>query len=91
MPIVCMLPAIICSIFCDEEKTSWDLHGIVKAWVEPKYREVKRLVRPILEWLIWSCVNGRNKETSATGTYMSVVTPPPPPIENFESLAESAP
>ena len=38
VPIVFMLPEIHGPIFCDEEKTSWGLHVIVKAWVEPKYR-----------------------------------------------------
>ena len=52
------------------------MNGIVKVWVEPKDTEVKRLVRPILEWLIWSCVKGRNEETSAAETDMSVVTLP---------------
>ena len=59
-------------IFCDEGKKSWELHGIVKAWVEPKDREVRRLVRPILEWLIWSCAKGRNEETSAAETDTNV-------------------
>ena len=30
----------------------------------PKDREVKRLVRPILEWMIWNCVKEINEETS---------------------------
>ena len=49
VPIVVMLPAILGTIFCNEGKTSWELHRIVKVWVDPKYREVKQLVRPILE------------------------------------------
>ena len=61
VPIVVMMPAIFGPIFCYEEKKSWELHGIVKVWVEPKDREAKRFVRPIIEWLIWSCVNGRNE------------------------------
>ena len=52
VPIVVMLPSILSPIFCGEEKTSWELHRIVKSWVEPKDREVKRLVRAILEWMI---------------------------------------
>ena len=70
-----MLSAIIGSIFFDEERKSWELHIIVKAEVYPKDREVKRLVRPILKWLIWRCVKGRNEEKSAAEKYMSVVSP----------------
>ena len=46
----------------------------MKALVDPKYKEMKLLVRPILEWMIWICVKGINKETSAAETDMSVVT-----------------
>ena len=60
VPIVVMLPSILGPIFCGEGKTSWEYHRIVKSWVEPKDREVKQLVRPSLEWLIWSWVKGRN-------------------------------
>ena len=56
VPIIVMLPKILGPIFCDEEKMSWELHIMVKSWVEPKDREVERLVRPIIEWLIWICV-----------------------------------
>ena len=35
MPIVVILPAILGPIFFDEEKASWELHRIVKSWVEP--------------------------------------------------------
>ena len=56
VPIFVILPSILGPIFCGEEKTSWGLRRIFKSWVEPKDREVKRLVRSILEWLIWSCV-----------------------------------
>ena len=76
MPIVVTLPSILGPISCGERKISWELHRIVKAWVEPKDREVKRLVRPILEWLIWSCVKGRNEDTSAAETDMTMVTFP---------------
>ena len=31
MPIVVMLPSILGPIFCGEEKTSWELHRIVKS------------------------------------------------------------
>ena len=76
VPIVFMLPAILDPICCDEGKTSLDLHRIMKAWAEPKDREVKLIFQPILEWLIWSCVKGRNEEISYAETDMSVVTHP---------------
>ena len=44
---------------------SWELHIIVKSWVYPKDKKVKRLVRPILDWMMWSCVKGRNEDTRA--------------------------
>ena len=69
-----MLSIILGPIFCGGEKTSWDLHIVLKAWVEPKDRYVKHLVRPILEWLIWSCKKERNEYTSVVETDMSVVT-----------------
>ena len=59
-----MLPSILGPIFCGEGKTSWELHIILKEWVEPKDREVKRIVCPILEWLIWSGVKGIYEDTS---------------------------
>ena len=71
-----MLPSILGPIFCGEEKTSWELHIIVKACVEQKYKEVKQIVSHILEWLIWRCVKERNKKTSAAETDMSVVALP---------------
>ena len=71
-----MLPSILGPILFGEEKTSWELHRIVKSWVEPKDTEVKRLVRPILEWLIWRHMKGRNQDTSAAETYITVVTLP---------------
>ena len=71
-----MIPSIFGQIFCDEGKISRELKIIMKAWVDPKDRDVKQLVYPILEWLIWSCVKGRNEETSAAETDMSVVTLP---------------
>ena len=82
-----MLPAILAPIFCDEEKTSWELHVIVKAWVDPKEREVKQLIRPTLEWLIWICMKGRNEETSATEKGHERGHPP---ISKTEILAETA-
>ena len=81
-----MLPSILGPIFCGEEKTSWELHIIVKSWVEPKYKEVKRLVRPILEWLVWSCVKGRDEDTSAAETDMTVVTLPYQKLKSWQKL-----
>ena len=46
----------------------------MKAWVEPKEREVKQIVRLILEWLIWSYMKGRHEDTIASKTDMTVVT-----------------
>ena len=86
VPIVFMLPAILGPIFCDEVKTSWELHVIVKAWVEPKDMELKRLFCPILEWRIWSCVKGLNEETSAAETDMSVVTLPYQKLKTWQKL-----
>ena len=48
VPIVVMLPSILGLTFCDQEKTSWELHRIVKERVEQKEREVKQIVRTIL-------------------------------------------
>ena len=86
VPIVVMLSAILGPIFCDEGKISWELHGIVKGWLDPKDRDVKRLFRPILEWIIWSCVKGRNEETSTAETYMSVVTLPSQYLKSWQKL-----
>ena len=47
VPIVFMLSSILGSIFCGEVNTTWELHRIVKAWVKPKYREVKQTVHHI--------------------------------------------
>ena len=71
-----MLPEILGPIFCDEEKKSWDLYRIVKTWVEIKDTKVKRIVSPIIEWLLWSCLKVRNEYTSALETEMIVVTLP---------------
>ena len=81
-----MLPASLGPIFCDEEKKPWDLHAIVKAWVEPKDRDVIQLVRPILEWMIWRCVNGINEEKSNAETDMSVVTLPSKKLKSWQKL-----
>ena len=59
---------------------SWELHRIVKAWVDPKDREVKRIFYPIIEWIIWICVKRRNEETSAAETDMILVTLPSPKL-----------
>ena len=71
-----MLPSILGPILCGEEKTSWELHIIMKSWVDPKDKEVKRLVRPILEYLVCICVKGINEDISATEADMTVVTLP---------------
>ena len=86
VPIVVMLPSILGPIFCGEEKMSWDLHIIVKAWVEPKDREVRRLVRPIIEWLIWRCMKGINEYTSAAEIDTSVVTLPSQKLKVWQKL-----
>ena len=70
------LPTILGPISCGELKMPWELHIIMRAWVEPKDREVKLIFQPILEWLIWRFVKIINKETSAAETDMSVVTLP---------------
>ena len=81
-----MLPSILGPIFCGEEKTSWELHRIVKSWVEPKEREVKRLVQTILEGLIWICVKGRNEDTSSAETDMTMVTLPSQKLKSWKKL-----
>ena len=58
----------------------------MKGWLDPKDREVKQLVRLILEWLIWICVKGRNEETSASETDMSVVTQPSQKLKAWQKL-----
>ena len=82
VPIVVMLPSIFGPIFCGEENTSWLLHRILKSWVDTKGREVKKIVRPILEWLIWIYIKGINEDTSAAETDITVVTLP---SQNFKS------
>ena len=74
VPIVVMLPSILGPIFCGEEKKSRELHRIVKSWVDPKDKDVKWIVCPSIEWLIWSCVKGRNEDTNSAETDMTVVT-----------------
>ena len=86
VPIVVMIPSILGPIFCGEEKIPWELHRIVKSWVDPKDREVKRLVGPILEWLIWSCVKRKNEDTCAAETDMSVVTLPYQKLKSWQNL-----
>ena len=58
----------------------------MKAWVEPKNREERWFVRPVLEWLIWSCVKGRSEETSSTETEMRVVTLPSQNFKYWQKL-----
>ena len=65
---------------------SWELQIFVKAWIDPKDREVKQLILPILERLIWSCMKGRNKETSATKIDMSVVTLQSKKLKSWQRL-----
>ena len=86
VPISVMLLSILDAIFCGEEKMSWELHIIVKSLVDPKDREVKRRVRPILEWMIWICMKGRNKDTSAAETDMTVVTLPSQKLKSWQKL-----
>ena len=81
-----MLLSILDAIFCGEEKISWELHIIMKSLVDPKDREVKRRVRPILEWMIWICMKGRNKDTSAAETDMTVVTLPSQKLKSWQKL-----
>ena len=86
VPIVFMLPSILGPIFCDEGKTSREFPIIVKSWIEKKYREVKQLFRPIIEWLIWICVKGRNQEKSAAEIDMSVVTLPYQKLKAWQKM-----
>ena len=58
----------------------------MKSWVEPKDKEVKRLVLPILEWLIWGCVKGINEDASAAETDMTVVTLPSQKLKSWQKL-----
>ena len=81
-----MLSSILGPILCGEENTSWELHRIVKSWVDPKDREVKQLVLPIIEWLIWIYVKGRNEDTRATETDMSVVTLTSQKLKSWQKL-----
>ena len=68
-------------------KNPWELHIIVKSLVEPKDKEVKRLVRPMIEWLICRWVKGRNEETSAKETDMNVVTLPSQKLKSWQKLS----
>ena len=62
------------------------MHRIVKAWVETKEKEVKRLVYPILELLIWSCVKLINEEISIVETEMNVVTLPSKMLKAWQKM-----
>ena len=86
VPIVVMIPSILGPIFCGEEKNAWELHIILISWVEPRDMEVKRRVRPIIECLIWSCMKGRNEDTSAAETDMTVVIIPSQKLKYWQKL-----
>ena len=58
----------------------------MKSWVETKDRDMKRLVRPIFEWLIRSYAKGRNEDTSSVETDMTVVTPPSQKLKSWQKL-----
>ena len=58
----------------------------MKSWIYPKDKDVKQLVCPILEWLIWSCVKGRNEDTNAAETDMTVVTLPYQKLKYWQNL-----
>ena len=47
---------------------------------------MKRHVRLILELLIWSCVNGRNEDTSAVEIDMTVVTLPSRKLKYWQKM-----
>ena len=81
-----MLPSTLGPIFCGEEKVSWELHTIVKSWVEPTDKKVKQIACPILEWLILICMKGINKETSAKETDISVVTLPSQKLKSWQKM-----
>ena len=51
-----------------------------------KGQEAKRLVLPIIESLIWSCVKGRNGDKSATETDTTVVTLPSQKLKSRQKL-----
>ena len=58
----------------------------MKARIEPKYRETKQNVQPILECMIWSFARVRNEETSAAEIDMSVVTLPYQKLKAWQKL-----
>ena len=49
-------------------------------------KDVKLLVHPILEWLIWSYRKGRNEDTSAAETDMTVVIIPSQKLKYWQKL-----
>ena len=78
IPPVIMLPTLLGPVFADDTKTAWELYVIVKEWVAPRDNEVAILVRPILEWLLWSSLQGRNMNTSLAETkHLSVMMEDP--------------
>ena len=58
----------------------------MKSWVEPTDKEIKWLVCPIRECLIWICVKGRNEYTSAAETDIPVVTLPSQKLKSCQKL-----
>ena len=54
--------------------------------MDPNYRKVKQLVRPILERMIWICMNVRNVEKSAAETDISVVTLPSQKLKAWKKM-----
>ena len=54
--------------------------------MKPKDRDVRRVVRPILEWMIWSFMKGRNEDTSGAETDTSAVTLPSQNLKAWQKL-----
>ena len=87
IPPVIMLPTLLGPVFADDTKTAWELYVIVKEWVAPRDNEVANLVRPILEWLLWSSLQGRNMNTSLAETkHLSAVTLPSQKLKEWCKL-----
>ena len=87
IPQVIMLPTLLGPVFADDTKTAWDLYVIVKEWMAPRDDEVRILVRPILEWLLWSSLQGRNKDTSLAETKnLAAVTLPSQKLKEWMKL-----
>ena len=59
----------------------------MKAWLAPRDIEVAVYVVPILNWLLWSSLQGRNKDTSAAETKkLAVVTLPTQKLKEWMKL-----